>query len=57
MERSLDTMTKIQNEKEAEIERDGTVPLDSEGIELAEHCNYTIDNPLPLVAKKADPKR
>ena len=57
MEKSLDIMEAIQREKEEEIDRNGVPPLTPEGKELAEHCQYTIDNPPPLVAKKADPKR
>lgn len=55
--KELEVMESIQKEKESEIKRDGVIPLDDEGVKLAEHCQYTIDNPLPLVTKKADPKR
>lgn len=57
MDKDISVMTHIQQEKEAEIDMYGVIPLTPEGNDLAEHCLYTIDNPIPLVTKKADPKR
>ena len=57
MNKSLGIMKQIQEQKAADIAREGLPPLTPEGKAMAEHCKFTIDNPPALVAKKADPKR
>ena len=51
MEKDLDVMAQIQNEKAREEEK--RHPLDAEGIALAEHKRGTID----VVATPVDPLR
>lgn len=55
--KTLLIMSRIQNEKNKEVMRDGLLPLNSEGMHVSRTCLYTIDNPPSLVVKKADPKR
>lgn len=43
MERDIETMAEIQDEKEKEIETRELQPLDAEGVALAEHKRFTFD--------------
>ena len=54
MSMDLNTMARIQNEKEKEIE-DGQHELDPEGVRMAEEKRKTFD--LPTNAVKVDPLR
>ncbi len=54
MSMDLNTMARIQNEKEKEIEA-GQHELDPEGIRMAEEKRKTFD--LPTNAVKVDPLR
>ena len=53
MERDLNVITQIQDEKESDIKAEALQPLDDEGKALAEHKRYTLD----VVDTPADPLR
>ena len=53
MERDLDVMKTIQDQKEKDIEASTLQPLDPEGKHLAEHKRFTFD----VVDFPSDPLR
>ena len=53
MERDLDIMQQIQTQKEKDIEREGLLPLDTQGKKLAEGKRFTFD----IVQIPTDPLR
>lgn len=53
MERDLDTMTTIQEQKERDLQGQALQPLDPEGCTLAEHKRFTFD----VVDVPTDPLR
>ena len=53
MTRDLNTIAKIQHEKDREIEAARMQPLDQEGIVMAKHKRFTID----MVGVPVDPLR
>ncbi len=53
MKRDLDTMDFIQNEKIKEVQKEDLMPLDEEGVMVAEHKRFTID----MVGTPVDPLR
>ena len=53
MERDIETMAEIQDEKEKEIAAEELQPLDAEGVALAEHKRFTFD----VINIPADPLR
>lgn len=53
MERNIETMAEIQNEKEKDIAAEELQPLDAEGIALAEHKRFTFD----VINVPSDPLR
>lgn len=53
MERDLNVMDEIQREKQNEIDGQGLLPLDAEGMALAEGKRFTLD----VVDTPSDPLR
>ena len=53
MNRELETMTRIQDEKARETGSGQMLPLNSEGIEVAKHKRFTFD----IVDVPTDPLR
>lgn len=53
MNRDLDVMKNIQNEKEKDINGSDLQPLNPEGVALAEHKRFTFD----VVDTPVDPLR
>lgn len=50
---NLDIMTAIQNQADADHETNGLIPLDAEGIALAEGKRFTFD----VITVPVDPLR
>lgn len=53
MERDINVMNAIQQEKEMDIEREKAHALNPEGVSMAEHKRFTLD----LVDVPTDPLR
>jgi len=53
MTRDLNVMDAIQKEKEKEVNAEELMPLDPEGVTVAEHKRFTID----MVGTPVDPLR
>lgn len=53
MDERLREMERIQNSKEYDIAREGILPLNPEGVEIAKHKRFTFD----IVETPVDPLR
>lgn len=53
MTRDIEVMRQINHEREKEIETEELIPLDAEGVKIAEHKRFTFD----IIDTPTDPLR